>query len=117
MPDILKEVQNFHGSNDGIMRDLCDSSIFKRHPCFSTDNRAIQIIAYFDEVELCNPLGSNTKIHKFGCIFFSIGNIRPQFRSILKNIFVVSVASTVIIHKHGMNCFLRPFVEEMQNLV
>ena len=65
---------------------------------------AIQIIAYFDEVELCNPLGSNTKIHmhKLGCIFFSIGNIHPQFRSILKNIFVVSVAS-----KHGMNCFLR----------
>ena len=77
--DILREINNYHGSNDNILRDMCDGSIFQSHPSFSAENKTFQIIAYFDEVELCNPLGSNTKIHKLGCIFFTIGNVRPFF--------------------------------------
>lgn len=102
MPDILSEIENFHGPKDKTLRDMCDGSLFHSHPHFSTDKRAIQLIAYFDEVELCNPLGSSTKKHKLGCIFFTIGNIRQQFRSWLKCIFVASVASTPVIRKHGI---------------
>lgn len=74
MPDILNEIENFHGSKDSTLRDMCDGSVFLSHPDFSTDKKNIQIISYFDEVELCKPLGSNTKKHKLGCIFFTIGN-------------------------------------------
>lgn len=95
---------------------MCDGSVYKTHPLFSQDNSAIQIIAYFDEVELCNPLGSSTKKHKLGCIFFTVGNLRPKFRSRLKCIFVAAIASNVVISKHGMNSFLRPFVESMKLL-
>lgn len=84
MPDIVKEIECFHGSESDVLKDMCDGSIFQSHLCFSIDKKAIQIIAYFDEIELCNPLGSSTKKHKLGCIFFSIGNLRPQFRSWLK---------------------------------
>ena len=80
-PDIVNEIENFHGSGDSTLQDMCDGSVFKFHPHFSTDKQTIQVIAYFDEVELCNPLGSNTKL---GCIFFTIGNIRQCFRSRLK---------------------------------
>ena len=116
MPDILKEIKNFHGSNDMVLRDMCDGSVFHSHPQFSSDKQTIQIIAYFDEVELCNPLGSSSKKHKLGCVFFTIGNIRQQFRSWLKCIFVASVARVPVIRKHGMNLFLQPFVDSMEIL-
>ena len=45
-----------------------DGSIFKEHPLFSVEPRALQIILFFDEVELCNPLGKSTKIHKISIV-------------------------------------------------
>ena len=30
------------------------------------DPLALQIMLFYDELELCNPLGSSTKVHKLG---------------------------------------------------
>ena len=49
-----------------IMSDYCDGKIYKTHPLFSTDPVALQLILYYDELELCNPLGSRRKKHKIG---------------------------------------------------
>ena len=70
--DVLCEVENFHGSQDNILRELCDGAVFMVHPTFAADNQCIQVIAYYDEVELCNPLGSSSKKHKLGCIFLAL---------------------------------------------
>jgi hypothetical protein len=48
------------------MRDYCDSDGFKEHPLFSQDPYALQLIIYFDEFEVCNPLGSRATKHKIG---------------------------------------------------
>ncbi len=40
---------------------MCDGSVFKNYFIFKMDKTALQIIAYFDKIELCNPLGSNVK--------------------------------------------------------
>ena len=56
-------------SNDGYLADYCDGSDFKNHCLFSSDPISLQIMLYFDEVEVCNPLGSKTKIHKLGKSF------------------------------------------------
>lgn len=113
-PDILREIDNFHGSRD-ILQDMCDGDMFKKHPLFSTDEKAIQIIAYYDEVKLCNPLGSNTKIHKLGCVFFSLGNFHPCYYSWLKSNFLVAVATGPTVKVHGIDNF-RPFVEDAKRL-
>lgn len=46
--------------------DFCDSPKAKEHHLFSFDPRSLQILLYFDEVELCNPLGASRKKHKLG---------------------------------------------------
>ena len=33
---------------------------------FSLELHALQIILYFDDLELCNPVGTSAKIHKIG---------------------------------------------------
>lgn len=44
--------------------DFCDGQVYKEHPLFSVDKRALQLIIYTDEVETANPLGSYRGKHK-----------------------------------------------------
>ena len=40
--------------------------MLKQNEIFKDDIRAIQIIAYYDMVEVVNPLGTRTGTHKLG---------------------------------------------------
>jgi len=62
----ISQIMKGHQRTDGIVEDFCDSKRSKHHPLFSTDHRALQVLLYFDEVELCNPIGSSKKKHKIG---------------------------------------------------
>ena len=55
-----------HQRSDGLLADYCDGSVYKSHPLFSRNKQGLQIIAYYDDVEVCNPLGSKAKKHKLG---------------------------------------------------
>ena len=55
-----------HKSPDGILADYCDGSLFKSNPLFVEDPSALQIQLYYDEIEVCNPIGSFAKKHKLG---------------------------------------------------
>ena len=48
-----------HRRSDCFFNDYCDSLNFKTHPLFSSDHTTLQIFLYFDELEICNPLGSS----------------------------------------------------------
>ena len=48
------------------MSDFCDGKVCVAHPLFSLHKDALQILFYFDELEICNPLGTKSKIHKLG---------------------------------------------------
>ena len=102
--------------DSALLSDMSDGSVYKCHPVFSQNHNALQIVAYYDEIELCNPLGSHTKLHKLGCLFFTLGNIPPKFRSQLKCIFLVSIAASPIIRKHGIDEILNPFVRDLRDL-
>ena len=60
------QIKNPHFSKDGNMWDYCDSPSFQEHPLFRDDPKALQIQLYYDDVEVVNPLGGNTKVHKLG---------------------------------------------------
>ncbi|KAK3721414.1 hypothetical protein QZH41_008022 [Actinostola sp. cb2023] len=63
---ILYEIENPHKRADGLLADYCDGETFKNHPLFSVDPTALQIMLYYDEIEIVNPLGSKTSKHKLG---------------------------------------------------
>ena len=56
----------------GYITDFCDASFYKSHPLYTTNPTALQIIAYFDEVEVCNPLGSHAGVQKLGKSFYKM---------------------------------------------
>ena len=49
-----------------VLADFCDGFYYKNHELFSAHKNALQIMMYYDDVEVCNPLGSHTKVHKLG---------------------------------------------------
>ena len=55
-----------HACGDNLLGDYCDGTDMLHHPLFSIQNKALQIMLYFDEVEVCNPLGTKVKVHKLG---------------------------------------------------
>jgi len=117
LESVVSEVLNPHAqASNNYLGDFCDGSAFKSHPLFSSDPLALQIIAYYDEVEIVNPIGSYVKKQKLGCIFFFLGNVRPQFRSTFKSIYLVAVAKSVDIAKYGIDEFLKPFVDDLKIL-
>lgn len=57
---------NSHGSNrDDCLTDYCDGELFKQNQLFQEDPCALQIQLYYDELEVCNPLGGYAKRRKF----------------------------------------------------
>ena len=117
LDDYQAEVLNPHlTASSNLFQDFCDGSLYKSHPLFSCDPHALQIIGYYDELEVVNPLGSYVKKHKLGCLFFFLGNVRPQYRSTLKNMQLIAVGRSKDIQHYGVNTFLAPFVEDLKKL-
>ena len=55
-----------HQCKDEIAEDFCDSIQAKTHPLFGNDKTALQLLLFYDESEVCNPIGSSRKKHKIG---------------------------------------------------
>ena len=117
-----------------MLRDYCDGSTFRSHSLFSADPSAIQIVLYYDDLELCNPLGSRRKIHKIGkfnsfiiniydnyfcnigAFYFLLGNISPKMRSKVSSIQLLALVKTSVIDSFGIDKVLEPLVKDIQSL-
>lgn len=60
------------------MEDYCDGLQFKNHLLYSHEPQSLQIMLYYDEVELCNPLGAAKKIHKVGMSYTVVSQKIPH---------------------------------------
>ncbi len=110
---IKQEILRSASHGDNLLHDLSDGCMFKKHPFFRANPNGLQIVAYYDEVETCNPSSGKFKL---GCVFFSLGNIRPLYRSVLKAIFLVAVAKSSTIKANGIDCILEPFLKDLKTL-
>ena len=67
MCNVLLQVNHSHENVSlGLLCDYCDSQHFRKHPLFSSDNSSLQLIFYYDELEICNPFRSRRTKHKIG---------------------------------------------------
>ena len=57
-PAVRHEVQVTHTSTSDSMRDFCDGEFIKQHPVVKKHPTALQIVLYYDDIEIANPLGS-----------------------------------------------------------
>jgi len=69
------QIHHGHHATGDRIKDYCDGKSFSSHPLFSINSTALHVFLYFDELEVCNPLGSKTKTHKLGKVIIIISNI------------------------------------------
>ena len=43
-----------HHRDDNIVEDFCDTVHAKVHPLFGRDKTALQLLLFFDDLEVCN---------------------------------------------------------------
>ncbi len=127
-----------HESSATLLHDYCDAKRYREHPLFSLNHSALQLIIYYDELELCNPLGSRRKIHKIGiiimcmshtCLFmffhqpnsgafyYILGNLRPALRSKTDTIQLLALAKYTTVSAFGIDRIFEPAVEDIKKLV
>ncbi|KAK3909351.1 V(D)J recombination-activating protein 1 [Frankliniella fusca] len=104
-------------SSDDIKRSYADGERCKNHSYIQRHRFVVQIILYFDELEVANSLGSKTIIHKLASFFFQIINLPPEISSKLSSIFLVSLAHADDLKKPGaMEKIFTPLVHELKRM-
>lgn len=114
--EVFAQVMNSHESGDRTLRDLCDGTQFARNNFFKEHEHVLQIILYYDDFTVVNPIGYKASEYKFGAFYFTLGNIEPRYRSKLHVIQLVSLANSSTIKKYGFNAVLQPLVRDLQHL-
>lgn len=51
-----------------------------------------------------------------GVIYYTLGNIRSQYRSQLDAIQLLAIATSPVIKKYGIDAILEPFLDDLQYL-
>ena len=60
------QINEGHTASDAVLRDYCDGTCHSEHPLLAKDSNYLQIFLYYDDVEVCNAIGSKRIIHKLG---------------------------------------------------
>ena len=99
LPEFIEKSNGAYESADEIMRDICDASYVQTHPVHSRNKNALHIVLNVDELEMTNPLGTNTRKHKIVMFYAMFANVQPAFRSQLSTIQLVAIAKSAHVKK------------------
>ncbi|RXG67378.1 hypothetical protein Avbf_17757 [Armadillidium vulgare] len=113
--EVLNEVLLCHHSEFSDIQDFCDSRNYSENLLFSHNPTALQIQLYYDDITLGNALGSRVKQSKMAMFYFSLGNIRPKYRSALHTIQLVLICNASLIKNH-LSEVLLPFLTDIKTL-
>lgn len=102
--------------NNNAYTHFVDGDIYKNNSFFQNNSNAIQLQLFFDEFEVCNPLGSKTSIHKIGAFYFVINNFPFYINSTLENIYLLALCYNLDIKQFGLNPVLHKIVNDIKIL-
>lgn len=100
--------------DDYSLKDFCDGTQMKSHPLFGVDMKALKIILYYDDVNVCNPLSN--KMHKISAFYYQVANLPTKYRSKLKSINVLALCTSANMKRYGIDRIFEPLVEELKKL-
>lgn len=96
------------------LQDFNDGFFVRNHELFSTDDNALKLLIYYDDVNIANPM--TNKLHSIGLFYYQLANIDPVYRGKLKSIHLFAVCKKQYIKEFGLNDVLKPLVEDLKEL-
>ncbi|KAK3925512.1 Zinc finger protein Eos [Frankliniella fusca] len=116
-PRLKYLIENEKPSDDGILRSYLDGTRAKSNNLIQEKELVLRIQLYLDDLEVVNPLGSRTSIHKLTAMYFNIQNLPPVEASQLATIFLLGLAYTEDIKPgEGYDTLLYPFLQDLEKL-
>lgn len=103
-------------SPNGVLASFLDGEHCNAHPLFSRFPHALRLRLYYDELEIVNPLGSKTGIHKLGAFYYQIENLPGHMNSELSDIHVLVLCCDADVKKYGFRAILAPFLDDLLKL-
>ena len=103
-------------SSEGVYYDIYDGYLYRYDPYFQRHKNGLIIILYHDELEVCNPLGSNAETHKVDMYYCTIGNLNPKFRSMICAIRLFAIVNTKFVKTYGIQKILDPVIDDLKKL-
>lgn len=76
----------------------------------------IEIVLYFDDFEVVNPLGTSKGMHKISAFYWTLGNLTPEKRSSLASINLLLLAKAKDIKEFSLDLVLAPFLKDLKCL-
>lgn len=100
-----------------LYKDIWDGELLKSNPIFKKHNgHVLGVQVWFDEVELCDSLGSRAGgKNKLAIFQWTLMNLPPECRSNLRGINLLGIVEASLLKKHGAGVFLRKFLDEMRD--
>lgn len=101
-------------SSGGYLHDFNDGLLVHNHPLFSTDNIALKLLIYYDDVNIANPM--TNKVHHLGLFYYQLVNIKSVYHGKLKSIHLFAICKKPYIKEFGLNEILKPLVDDLKEL-
>lgn len=101
---------------NGQLASYCDGVQFSQHGMFKDNPHALRLQLFYDDVEVVNPIGTKTCIHKLGMFYYSLDNLPRKYNSVMSSIHVLAVCYSMDLKKYGFHPILRSFLAEMKQL-
>ena len=95
------------------LQDFSVCFFVRNHALFSTDDNALKLLIYYDDLNIANPV--TKKIHPVGLFYYQLVNIDSVFRGKLKSIHLFGICKKQYI-TNGLNEILKPLVEDLKEL-
>lgn len=115
--DIVNEVLKYKNfERQQYLSNIQDGQYYKTHKIFSSDNNAIALEFYIDDVDFNNPLSSHAGVHKLGLVYFTIKDFPPKFNSQLSNIFLSNIHYAIDVDKYGYEKILNSLISDLRKL-
>lgn len=115
MPAVHTHMNSVRHTIDGFSTDFADGEYIRSHELFSHPN-SVKILAFYDDVEVVNPIGTKVKKNKLCFFFWMLLNVPPQYRSQLCNIQLLAVAKNVDCRQFGVDRLLNDFIVGLKDL-
>ncbi|CAB4034289.1 Hypothetical predicted protein [Paramuricea clavata] len=115
-PEVQGLIDREKTSPPGYLRGFQDGQQYQQHGIFKTHPKALRLQLFYDDVEVTNPLGSKTGIHKLGLFYYTIQNLPFNVNTSMNSVFLLAVCYTSDIKKYGFQPILDPFIKEIKQL-
>ena len=102
--------------NEDVFHDVYDGMLYKNHVYFSGKYHTLELIIYYDDLEVCNPLSSKAEKHKIDMFYYTLGNIDPNFQSKQCAVHLLAKCNTKFVKKYGTHRVLTRVVEDIDKL-